>query len=123
MRITTPSSLGKYIAQKRQLAGYSQAQLGNLVGKDQRFISRVETKTASITFVNLMKVMTALDIRLDISSDSESNYETKRKLPVLMSSKATDASSISSKLILGDVFKSIRKPTVVRKLSSKKYKD
>ncbi len=116
MRITTPGSLGKYIAQRRQEAGYSQMELGKRIGKDQRFISRVETKTSSITFANLMKVMAALDIRFDISNSADDGYEVLKRVR----KASVDENLPQTKHRPLDALKSNRRPIVIRKSPPKK---
>lgn len=122
MRITTPGSLGKYIAQRRQKAGYSQMELGKRIGKDQRFISRVETKTSSITFANLMKVMAALDIRFDITSSADDGDKVVDRVTkaTTIGKHAVDGNSPKTEHRPLDSLKSNRRPVVIRKSPPKK---
>jgi HTH-type transcriptional regulator/antitoxin HipB len=53
--------LRRLLIERRQRAGLSQAELGERLGRNQRYISRIETGQHRVTAVDLIEIAEALD--------------------------------------------------------------
>jgi len=62
MNIKTPRDVGHYIASTRKALEWSQTDLAVKIGKDQRFVSRLENNPTSVSFGTVLMVLNALNI-------------------------------------------------------------
>lgn len=65
--IQLPSQLATHLRALRKAKGLSQAQLGELLGTDQTRIAKIERNPTSISVDQLLKILTALGVRLVLS--------------------------------------------------------
>ncbi|GEA07980.1 hypothetical protein KUL42_27410 [Alteromonas sp. KUL42] len=70
MRIKTPKDVGHYIASTRKALGWSQTDLATKIGKDQRFVSRLENDPTSVAFGTVLMVLNVLNINIDMTNQS-----------------------------------------------------
>jgi len=65
--------LGEMIKKTRKKRGFSQEQLGNLIGVQKAWVSKLENNTTNVSIDTLLKVFTALNatINFTISLDEE----------------------------------------------------
>lgn len=62
MNIRTPKDAGHYIASARKALKWTQSDLAVKIGKDQRFVSRLENDPASVSFGTVLMVLNTLNI-------------------------------------------------------------
>lgn len=62
--LQTPAQLADHLRSFRKARGLTQAQLGRLVGIDQTRIARIEKDPDRVSVKVLMKVLTALRVRV-----------------------------------------------------------
>jgi len=72
MKIKTPKDVGHYIAATRKTLKWSQTDLAIKIGKDQRFISRLENDPTSISFGTVLMVLNVLNIYTDMKNQFSS---------------------------------------------------
>jgi len=70
MRIKTPKDVGHYIASTRKALGWSQTDLATKIGKDQRFVSRLENDPTSVSFGTVLMVLNVLNINIDMTNQN-----------------------------------------------------
>lgn len=70
MRIKTPKDVGHYIASTRKALGWSQTDLATKIGKDQRFVSRLENDPTSVSFGTVLMVLNVLNIDIDMTNQN-----------------------------------------------------
>ena len=68
MKMTTPIDVGHFIASIRKEMQWSQAQLAQKIGKDQRFISKLENDPSSVAFGTVMAALNALGVKMDLKN-------------------------------------------------------
>jgi transcriptional regulator with XRE-family HTH domain len=68
MKIKTPRDVGHYIASTRKALKLSQTDLATKIGKDQRFISKLENDPSNVSFGTVMMVLNTLKIDVDMST-------------------------------------------------------
>ncbi len=68
MKMTTPNDVGHYIASTRKALRWSQQQLAKKIGKDQRFVSKLENDPSSVAFGTVMAVLKILDVQIDMAT-------------------------------------------------------
>ena len=73
MRMTTPKDIGQYIKTLRKGLKLNQSDLAKKVGKDQRFISQLESNPDRVALGTIMAVLNALHARMDFQSNTTSN--------------------------------------------------
>ncbi|MCH2259047.1 MAG: helix-turn-helix domain-containing protein [Alteromonas sp.] len=79
MRIKTPKDVGHYIASTRKALGWSQTDLATKIGKDQRFVSRLENDPTSVSFGTVLMVLNVLNINIDIDIDIDMTNQNTHK--------------------------------------------
>ena len=72
MKIKTPKDAGQYIAATRKALKWSQTDLATKIGKDQRFISRLENDPTSVSFGTVLMVLNVLNIYTDMTNQISS---------------------------------------------------
>ncbi len=80
MRMKTPKDVGYYIASTRKALKWSQSELAIKIGKDQRFVSKVENDPASVSFGTVLMVLNVLNIHVDLHSLLTTNSQPPHKL-------------------------------------------
>lgn len=76
MNIKTPKDVGHYIASTRKALKWSQTDLAVKIGKDQRFVSRLENDPSSVSFGTVLVVLNVLNIKTDMISQTPQLKET-----------------------------------------------
>ncbi|AFV87590.1 helix-turn-helix domain-containing protein [Alteromonas sp. DY56-G5] len=113
MKVRTPNDVGSYITSIRKAYKLSQAELAQKIGKDQRFISKLENSPSSISFGTVMMVLNALNIDIDFSSP-----DTKKQNKLSGELYRDSLNKKDSKPPLHTWRKPHRKPKVVSKVKS-----
>lgn len=80
MRIKTPKDVGYYIASTRKALRWSQSDLAIKIGKDQRFVSKLENAPATVAFSSVLVVLNVLSIDIDLHSLITTNSQSPHKL-------------------------------------------
>ncbi len=62
----TALQLGNKIRERRHMLDLSQVELGNMIGLDDRYVSRLELGKMNITIATLGTVFKALKLRMEI---------------------------------------------------------
>lgn len=107
MRMTTPKDIGQYIKTLRKGLKLNQSDLAKKVGKDQRFISQLESNPDRVALGTIMAVLNALHARMDVQSNTapiqyrsdgisvirqpSSRSDTKKRKPVIVSASKPKA--------------------------------
>jgi HTH-type transcriptional regulator / antitoxin HipB len=74
--LQAPSQLADHLRSFRKARGLTQAQLGRLVGLDQTRIARIEHRPDRVSVGTLVKLLTALGVRLLLETrDPSKPYE------------------------------------------------
>lgn len=76
--VRNPSQIGVIIRRERRARGLTQAQLGDLIGRRQATISKLEKGDAGIQLGTLFDVLAALNLEVRITSratGSQANIE------------------------------------------------
>lgn len=68
MNIKTPKDVGHYIASTRKALKWSQTDLAVKIGKDQRFVSRLENDPSSVSFGTVLMVLNALNVNTTMTN-------------------------------------------------------
>lgn len=68
MKMTTPIDVGHYIASTRKALMWSQQQLAKKIGKDQRFVSKLENDPSGVAFGTVIAVLKVLDVQIDMAT-------------------------------------------------------
>lgn len=80
MKIKTPKDVGHYIASTRKALKWSQSDLAKKIGKDQRFVSKLENDPASVSFGTVLMVVNVLNINIDLHRSITSISPTPNKI-------------------------------------------
>lgn len=75
-RARNPSQIGVIIREQRRARGLTQAQLGELIGRRQATISKLEKGDAGIQLGTLFDVLAALNLDLLVSPRSAGSRDT-----------------------------------------------
>lgn len=70
MKMITPMDVGHFIASTRKAKQWSQAQLAQKIGKDQRFVSKLENDPSSVAFGTVMAALNALGVKMELNNDA-----------------------------------------------------
>ena len=62
------SEIAAMVKEHRKLAGLTQAELGHIAGLGKTTIFDIEKGKETVRFVNLLKVLDSLNIRIELSS-------------------------------------------------------
>jgi len=62
--LQTPAQLADHLRSFRKARGLTQAALGNLVGLDQTRIAKIERDPRTVSFGQLMRLLSALHVRV-----------------------------------------------------------
>ena len=79
MHITSPNQIGAIIAARRKQRGLSQAQLAARVGLSQNRLSVLEKNSGTLTARQLIVLLNALGLDLDIDDRGQPNPADKPK--------------------------------------------
>lgn len=103
MKMTTPIDVGHFIASIRKEMQLSQTQLAQKIGKDQRFISKLENDPSSVAFGTVMATLSALGVKMElkngtgvVTAPSRKNANDKKAL-VKTGRKDSEISTVSGK--------------------------
>lgn len=88
MNIKTPKDVGHHIASTRKALKWSQKELAVKIGKDQRFVSRLENDPSSVSFGTVLMVLNALNINTTMTNQ-HSLQNNEQVFEPVRSSKAT----------------------------------
>lgn len=88
MNIKTPKDVGHYIASTRKALKWSQTDLAVKIGKDQRFVSRLENDPSSVSFGTVLMVLNVLNINTTMTNQ-HSLQNNKPAFEPVRSSKTT----------------------------------
>lgn len=72
--ITSPNVLAEYIRDYRKKKGLSQTEVGELVGLRQVTVSAFETRPTGTKVDTLFRILSALELELQISSREEASH-------------------------------------------------
>ncbi len=78
MKIKTPKDVGHYIASTRKALKWSQTDLATKIGKDQRFVSKLENDPTSVSFGTVLMVLNVLNIKTDLTSHATTNLNSQK---------------------------------------------
>ena len=70
MKVITPMDFGHFIASTRKAKQWSQVQLAQRIGKDQRFVSKLEKDPSSVAFGTVISTLTTLGIKMELNNDA-----------------------------------------------------
>jgi transcriptional regulator with XRE-family HTH domain len=98
MEVTGAAALANAVQRARGAAGLSQAQLADLAGVARVSVARLEAGTANATLDSLLRVATALGMRLDVtwSPQDATTRKLPRKRPRTTSTKTAKSTTTSS---------------------------
>lgn len=80
MNIKTPKDVGHYIASTRKALKLSQTDFAKKIGKDQRFVSKLENDPASVSFGTVLMVLNVLNIKIDMFNSVATTNQDPDKL-------------------------------------------
>jgi HTH-type transcriptional regulator/antitoxin HipB len=69
--LQTPAQLADHLRAFRKARGLTQAALGNLVGLDQTRIAKIERDPRTVSFGQLMQLLSALQVRILLQPASD----------------------------------------------------
>ncbi|ASQ46551.1 helix-turn-helix domain-containing protein [Legionella clemsonensis] len=78
MLIHSPHELAMLLKNRRKLLKLNQAQVGSLVGLKQKTISAIENNAENIRLNTLFRILSALDLDINISPKNEINIVAKQ---------------------------------------------
>jgi HTH-type transcriptional regulator/antitoxin HipB len=81
MPVATPAQLPAHLRSLRKARQLTQAQLGALVGLDQTRIAKIEQQPLRVSVGQLMKILAALRVRLQLEPLSEKSRTASKELP------------------------------------------
>lgn len=81
MPVSTPAQLPAHLRSLRKARRLTQAQLGALVGLDQTRIAKIEQEPLRVSVGQLMKILAALRVRLQLEPLSEKSRAAAKEPP------------------------------------------
>ncbi|KTD61430.1 helix-turn-helix domain-containing protein [Legionella spiritensis] len=76
--IRSPTELAILIKNQRKKLGLSQAEVGDLVNLKQKTISAIENSPESVKLGTLFRILSAIDLEINIAPKNESDETTSR---------------------------------------------
>ncbi len=126
MKIRTPLDIGRLIASIRKTNKISQTQLAQRIGKDQRFVSKLENDPSTVALSTVMTTLVALGIDIDLSTPTIDSSTSERKIKkpsneIQKTSIAKRTYGVTSQQMLRGDFRV--KPLIVSAKRDKKQRD